>query len=186
MDFELIDDGLDSIVYRMGDVVSKIYIKNKFWTECFSSKESLETSLAVLRQYHDDTLKASELVKKVWNGSPEYNEIKNKGCDINVVILPQGDILVEDGKIKSYGQKYIPGLNYKNMDEEDWGMLIGLHESVMYIKGRIQVILKESLGRPFDIGLCNMKPVFYDGMKLDLVITDIARSIVACYTEPRV
>jgi hypothetical protein len=111
-----------------------------------------------------------------------------KQYDLSITILPQGDVMLLDNCVVSHGQKYLPGdtyshflmnrkhpeLLYKIIDNKDDELL----ESLIYASN----IVRNSTGINFSFSSVNIKPVLNESKrKLDLIITDLASSLVRSY-----
>lgn len=190
--------GNDSTVYlsQDGQNVIKIY-------DMLEEKVGKEKALRLLQRYHDDTLRAGEILG---NACKTWAFRLETPYRLNIIVVPQGQIglqslpdtdmpprihLAEKECITSTGQRYIPGLTvdgiidgYNHNDvSSTFHRSINLFESS--IKGTTRAIsetLSKSLKVSFDIDYINVKPVMHESKQtIDLIITDLAGNITTTY-----
>lgn len=196
--------GLDSTVYLLKNENHVMKIYSKLMSK-LGPDSSLNECLDIVQLYASDTLKAQKIVESRWGKAPEHirkiNFNKNF-YDIKVAILPHGaaqirkeyspftlhtDTLVPEDYVVSVGQKYISAPNLLNYFENVYALfsyefLNERDKTLCSAVDYLNQLVKETVEVPFRIVPENVKLVIDEpAKKIDLVITDLARSIINDY-----
>ncbi|MFA6073773.1 MAG: hypothetical protein WC758_06670 [Candidatus Woesearchaeota archaeon] len=192
--YTLLDVGSDSFVYKsnLEEKIIKVYVPLRLTSgQDFTVEDVFET----VKLYNSDTLKAKKAVEESWGAvSDEIRSIVLNGVkyDVLVSILPQGDVMgMVGGEALAIGQRYIEGNNLKQIFEHSErikgfeNFYNAPNESSTKIRQMLanaSMLINNAVGVPFQIDNKNVKPVLYsDNKVLDLIVTDLADSIVANY-----
>jgi len=202
---EHLDRGSDSVVFMLKD--EKCIMKVYEYLARELKGDTLDDCLDVVRLYESDTLKARHVVEFEWNNVPDKVKhiiLNNELYDITINILPQGKAQIRkeynpgvivhaepptpQDYVVSVGQRCVFTPNLQEILDNNYSQDI-LYASMREEKSSIDTVLSNvmrivtyGIEVPFKIVPVNVKPVVDSSAKrLNLVITDLARSIIYDY-----
>jgi len=196
--------GLDSAVYLLKNENHIMKIYSKLMSK-LGPDSSLNECLDIIQLYASDTLKAQKIVESRWSKAPEHIRKTNFNgniYDIKATILPQGeaqirkeyspftshiDTLVPEDYVVSVGQKYISAPNLLNHFENvyarfSYEFLNERDTTLCSAVDYLNQLITETVEVPFRIVPENVKIIIDEpAKKIDLIVTDLARSIINDY-----